>query len=61
MSVEEREQRWTEAMHAERRGKAVACQRILKEVPTALRYLGMNTTWYLHSHLLWLRPRNRPS
>jgi hypothetical protein len=24
MSVEEREQRWTEAMHAERRGKAVA-------------------------------------
>jgi len=37
MSVEEREQRWTEAMHAERRGKAVAYERILKEVATVPR------------------------
>jgi hypothetical protein len=36
MSAEEREQRWTEAMHAERRGN-VASERILKEVATALR------------------------
>lgn len=29
---EEREQRWTEAMHAERRGKAVACERCSKKL-----------------------------
>ena len=37
MTVEEREQRWAEAMHAERRGEAVAYERMLKEVATALR------------------------
>ena len=37
MTVEEREQRWTEAMRAERRGDAVAYERMLKEVATALR------------------------
>jgi RNA polymerase sigma-70 factor, ECF subfamily len=37
MTVEEREQRWTEAMRAERRGEAVAYERMLKEVATALR------------------------
>ena len=31
MTVEEREQRWTEAMCAERRGDAVAYERMLKE------------------------------
>jgi RNA polymerase sigma-70 factor, ECF subfamily len=37
MTVEEREQRWAEAMRAERRGEAVAYERMLKEVATALR------------------------
>jgi RNA polymerase sigma-70 factor, ECF subfamily len=37
MTVEEREQRWTEAMRAERRGDTVAYERMLKEVATALR------------------------
>ena len=37
MTVEEREQRWSEAMRAERRGEAVAYERMLKEVATALR------------------------
>jgi len=37
MTVEEREQRWTEAMRAERRGEAVAYERMLKEVATVLR------------------------
>jgi len=39
MTVEEREQRWAEAMRAERRGEAVAYERMLKEVATALRRL----------------------
>ena len=37
MTVEQREQRWAEAMCAERRGDAVAYERMLKEVATALR------------------------
>jgi RNA polymerase sigma-70 factor, ECF subfamily len=37
MTVEEREQRWTEAMRAERRGDAVAYERMLKEIAAALR------------------------
>jgi RNA polymerase sigma-70 factor (ECF subfamily) len=37
MTVEEREQRWAEAMRAERRGDAIAYERMLKEVATALR------------------------
>jgi len=37
MTVEEREQRWAEAMRAERRGEAIAYERMLKEVATALR------------------------
>jgi len=37
MTVEEREQRWAEAMRAERRGEAVAYERMLKEVAAALR------------------------
>jgi RNA polymerase sigma-70 factor (ECF subfamily) len=37
MTVEERERRWAEAMRAERRGEAVAYERMLKEVATALR------------------------
>src|ERR1700730_11782381 len=37
MTVEERVQRWAEAMRAERRGEAVAYERMLKEVATALR------------------------
>jgi RNA polymerase sigma-70 factor (ECF subfamily) len=37
MTVEEPEQRWAEAMRAERRGDAVAYERLLKEVATALR------------------------
>jgi RNA polymerase sigma-70 factor (ECF subfamily) len=37
MTTEEREQRWTEGMRAERRGDAVAYERMLKEVATALR------------------------
>lgn len=37
MTVEEREQRWAEAMRAERRGDAVVYERMLKEVATALR------------------------
>jgi RNA polymerase sigma-70 factor (ECF subfamily) len=37
MIVEEREQRWAEAMRAERRGEAVAYERMLTEVATALR------------------------
>src|SRR5258705_10915345 len=36
MTVEEREQRWAEAMRAERRGEAVAYERMHKEVATAL-------------------------
>ena len=36
MTVEEREQRWAEAMRAERRGDAVIYERMLKEVATAL-------------------------
>jgi RNA polymerase sigma-70 factor (ECF subfamily) len=37
MTVNEREQRWAEAMRAERRGEAVAYERMLKEVATTLR------------------------
>jgi RNA polymerase sigma-70 factor (ECF subfamily) len=37
MTVEECEQRWAEAMRAERRGDAVAYERMLKEVATAQR------------------------
>ena len=37
MIVEEREQRWAEGMRAERRGEAVAYERMLKEVAAALR------------------------
>jgi RNA polymerase sigma-70 factor (ECF subfamily) len=37
MTVEEREQRWAEAMRAERRGEAAVYERMLKEVATALR------------------------
>jgi RNA polymerase sigma-70 factor (ECF subfamily) len=37
MTVEEREQRWAKAMCAERRGEAVAYERMLKEVATTLR------------------------
>ncbi len=37
MGVEEREQRWALAMRAERRGDALAYERMLKEVSTALR------------------------
>ena len=37
MTVEEREQRWGEAMCAERRGEVLAYERMLKEVATALR------------------------
>src|SRR5258708_19442035 len=37
MTTEEREQRWTEGMRAERRGDAVAYERMLKEVATGLR------------------------
>jgi RNA polymerase sigma-70 factor (ECF subfamily) len=35
--LEQREQRWGEAMRAERRGEALAYERMLKEVATALR------------------------
>src|SRR5258708_14467919 len=37
MTTEEREQRWTEGMRAERRGDAVAYERMLKEGAPALR------------------------
>jgi RNA polymerase sigma-70 factor (ECF subfamily) len=37
MTVEEREQRWAEAMRAERRGEAFAYERMLKEIAAALR------------------------
>ena len=37
MTMEEREQNWSDAMRAERRGEAVAYERMLKEVATALR------------------------
>ena len=37
MILEEREQRWAEAMRAERRGEALAYERMLKEIATALR------------------------
>src|SRR5712672_1027810 len=37
MMVEEREQRWAEAMRAERRGEAVVYERMLKELASALR------------------------
>jgi RNA polymerase sigma-70 factor, ECF subfamily len=37
MTVEERERRWAEAMRLERRGEAVAYERMLKEVATDLR------------------------
>ena len=37
MTVEERELRWAEAVRAERSGKTVAYERMLKEVATALR------------------------
>ena len=37
MTVAEREQRWAEAMRAERRGAAGAYERLLKEVATVLR------------------------
>jgi RNA polymerase sigma-70 factor (ECF subfamily) len=37
MTVEEREQCWTEAMRAERRGDTVAYERMLKEIATAMR------------------------
>ena len=37
MTLEEREQRWSQAMRAERRGQTVGYERMLKEVATALR------------------------
>jgi RNA polymerase sigma-70 factor (ECF subfamily) len=37
MTMEEREQRWSQAMRAERRGQTVGYERMLKEVATALR------------------------
>jgi RNA polymerase sigma factor (sigma-70 family) len=37
MTVEEREQRWAEAMRAGRRGNALAYERMLKEIAAALR------------------------
>ena len=37
MTVEEREQRWAEAMRAARRSDTIAYERMLKEVATALR------------------------
>jgi RNA polymerase sigma-70 factor, ECF subfamily len=37
MIVEEREQRWAEAMRAERRGEVLSYERMLKEVAAALR------------------------
>ena len=37
MSVDEREERWGEAMRAERRGEAAVYARMLQEVATALR------------------------
>jgi RNA polymerase sigma-70 factor (ECF subfamily) len=37
MTMEEREQRWSEGMRAERRGEAGAYERTLKEIATALR------------------------
>jgi RNA polymerase sigma-70 factor (ECF subfamily) len=37
MIVEEREQRWAEAMRAERRGEALVYERMLKEIATPLR------------------------
>jgi RNA polymerase sigma-70 factor, ECF subfamily len=37
MTVEEREQSWSDAMRAERRGEAVVYERMLKEVATVLR------------------------
>jgi RNA polymerase sigma-70 factor, ECF subfamily len=37
MTVEEHEQRWAEAMRAERRGEVAAYERMLKEVATDLR------------------------
>jgi RNA polymerase sigma-70 factor, ECF subfamily len=37
MTAQEREQSWSDAMRAERRGEAVAYERMLKEVATALR------------------------
>jgi RNA polymerase sigma-70 factor (ECF subfamily) len=37
MIIKEREQRWAEAMRAERGGDALAYERLLKEVATALR------------------------
>jgi RNA polymerase sigma-70 factor, ECF subfamily len=37
MMMEEREQSWSDAMRAERRGEAVAYERMLKDVATALR------------------------
>src|SRR6202142_392471 len=37
MTVEQREQRWAEAMRAERRGGALAYERFLKEVAMTLR------------------------
>jgi RNA polymerase sigma-70 factor (ECF subfamily) len=37
MTVEQREQRWAEAMRAERRGEAVTYEHMLKEVAAALR------------------------
>src|ERR1700732_2811729 len=37
MTVEEREQRWAEAMRAERRGEAVVYERMLKDLASALR------------------------
>jgi RNA polymerase sigma-70 factor (ECF subfamily) len=36
MTVDEREQRWAEAMRAERRGEAIAYERMLREVATVL-------------------------
>jgi RNA polymerase sigma-70 factor (ECF subfamily) len=35
--IEEREQRWRDAMRAERRGEVIAYERMLKELATALR------------------------
>ena len=30
-------------------------QMAIRPYSTFLRYFGVNTTWYLHSHVLWLR------
>jgi hypothetical protein len=33
------------------------CSQVLPNLPNSnfLRYFGVNTTWYLHSHVAWFR------